>query len=327
MILKKISLSLLASLLIANVFAQDEDIFGISDKAKAPKSESGFGNAARNFMEMFTLELSGGAAFHQTGMDFFSTSLDRYPLSQFQNLDTPLAIDAEHPLTMNSSGWAYPINAGLRLNLFNLLTIGGGYGMEWGKVAPLRGGDFDFVFDGSAYQVSKLYGTVGLVLYDAKRRQSFLRWRYRHYSSSNHYMQSELRQRARQNYPWRFILEGEFGQLDMKKAYDSRLAVADEPYYGIGLRIERDFSEYAKFFVKGGAEFRKFTYSNVELEEFQHIDQQVYAVQVGLAMTLPGTKRCKIRGCGVVMKHIHDGIEYRGSSIFNFQNRKIGQWY
>jgi hypothetical protein len=27
------------------------------------------------------------------------------------------------------------------------------------------------------------------------------------------------------------------------------------------------------------------------------------------------------------MKHKHDGIEYRGSSIFNFQNRKIGQWY
>jgi hypothetical protein len=27
------------------------------------------------------------------------------------------------------------------------------------------------------------------------------------------------------------------------------------------------------------------------------------------------------------MKHNHNGVEYRGSSIFNFQNRKIGQWY
>jgi hypothetical protein len=28
----------------------------------------------------------------------------------------------------------------------------------------------------------------------------------------------------------------------------------------------------------------------------------------------------------VVMNHRHDGVEYRGSSIFNLQNRRIGQW-
>jgi opacity protein-like surface antigen len=99
------------------------------------------------------------------------------------------------------------------------------------------------------------------------------------------------------------------------------------PYYGLSLRIEYDLSDYAKVFVKGGAELRKFTYSSSDFSEFQNVDQTIYGLQTGVAMKFPGTKRCKIQGCGVVMKHLHNGVEYRGSSIFQFQNRKIGQWY
>ncbi len=320
-------------------FAQEDDIFGISTKAKNPKSESAVGNIARNVLEMFSVEISGGGAYHQFGMNFYSPDPSLYPLNQFQNFDEPLDISEESPLEMKSNDWSVPVlNAGLRINLFNLLTIGGGYGREWGNLSSMEGGDFEFPFEGATYQISKLYGTVGLVLWDANRRRSFLNWRYRNYSSGNLYMQSELKQRAAQLYPWRFILEGEFGQLTLKNAYDPaldmpgnpytpRLAVADEPYYGLGLRLERDFSEYTKVFLKGGAEFRKFTYASDDAMEFQNIDQTVYAMQIGFAIKIPGTKKCKIQGCGVVMKHSHNGIEYRGSSIFSLQNRKVGQWY
>ncbi len=109
--------------------------------------------------------------------------------------------------------------------------------------------------------------------------------------------------------------------------YMPRLAVSEDPYFGLSLRMEYEFSDYSKLFLKGGAEFRKFTYAVSDFSEFQNIDQNVYGLQAGLAIKFPGTKRCKIKGCGVVMKHSHDGIEYRGSSIFNMQNRKVGQWY
>jgi hypothetical protein len=176
------------------------------------------------------------------------------------------------------------------------------------------------------------------VLFDAKRRQAFLKWKYRKYASANYYMQSELTQRARQLYPWRFILEGEFGQLTMRNfvdesmqapgtMYEPRLAVGEKPYMGIALRIERDFSEYTKMFIKGGAEFRDFTYAATDFSEVQDLKQSLYGMQIGFAVRFPGTKRCKIAGCGVVMKHMHNGIEYRGSGIFNYQNRKVGQWY
>ncbi|GMQ28471.1 hypothetical protein [Algoriphagus confluentis] len=337
--LKSILLLIPTLFLGSLALAQDEDIFGISTKAKNPKSESGVGNAFRNVIEQFAFELSTGAAYHQMGMSFYSENPSLYPLTQYRNFETPLDISPENPLEMSSGDWTFPLfNGGVRINLFNLLTIGGGYGMEWGNLSPMQGGDFEFPFEGASYQISKTYGTVGLVLYDAKRRQGFLKMRYRKFSSNNLYMQSELRQRARQIYPWRFILEGEFGQLKLKNAYDPaldqpnqpyepRLAVSEDPYFGLGLRIERDFSEYTKLFIKGGGEFRSFTYASSDFSEFQEINQSLYSMQVGLAIRIPGTKRCKVQGCGVVMKHMHNGIEYRGSSVFNLQNRKVGQWY
>lgn len=339
MISKKIQvLALIFFISFLPLQAQDEDIFGISDKAKNPKSESGVGNAFRNVIELFALEISTGAAYHQIGSTFYSENPSLYPITQYQNFENS-AFTLQDTLSFSSNEWIFPlVNAGVRINLFNLLTIGGGYGMEWGNLAPMRGNDHEFAFEGASYQISKTYGTVGLVLYDAKRRQGFLKWQYRKYSTNNLYMQSEMRQRARQNYPWRFILEGEFGKMKLKNSVDPslmtggvpyvpRLAVSPDPYFGVSMRVEYDFSEYAKFFVKGGAEFRKFTYAAVDYTEFQNIDQNVYGLQAGLAIKIPGTKRCKIGGCGVVMKHLHDGIEYRGSSIFNLQNRKIGQWY
>lgn len=337
----KKSCFLLSAILLfsfSEIQAQDEDIFGISRKSKNPKSESSVGNLSRNILEMFAVEISGGAAYHQFGTSFFSENPSLYPLTQFQNFEDPLDISEENPLVMRGNDWTAPLfNTGLRINVFNILTIGGGYGQEWGNLSPMRGGDFEFEFEGASYQVSKLYGTVGLVLWDANKRAKFLQWQYRKYAGANIYMQSELKQRVRQLYPWRVILEGEFGQLTLKKAFDPslnangnytpRLAVANEPYYGIGLRLERDFSEYTKLFIKGGAEFRKFTFASSDYSELQNIDQQVYAMQIGFSVRFPGTKRCKVQGCGVVMKHMHNGIEYRGSSIFNLQNRKIGQWY
>jgi hypothetical protein len=318
--------------------AQDDDIFGISSKAKNPKSESGAGNLFRNVIEMFSLEVSTGAAYHQIGTNFYSENPPLYPISQYQNFESS-EFTLQDTLSLLSDGWIVPvINGGVRINLFNLLTVGGGFGREWGNLAPMIGNDHEFAFEGASYQISKTYGTVGLVLYDAKRRQGFLKWQYRRYSSNNIYMQSELRQRARQNYPWRFLLEGEFGKMKLKNSVDEsllvgpnpyvpRLAVSEDPYFGVSLRVEYDFSEYAKFFLKGGAEFRKFTYASADFSEFQNIDQNVYALQAGMAIKIPGTKRCKIQGCGVVMKHMHNGIEFRGSSIFNMQNRKVGQWY
>ena len=49
-------------LLSAPSFSQDEDVFGITRKARSPKSESSIGNAFRSIQQMFSFQLATGAA-------------------------------------------------------------------------------------------------------------------------------------------------------------------------------------------------------------------------------------------------------------------------
>lgn len=324
--------NLLAVLLVLFVgisaHAQD-DIFGLDTKSrdKTRKAKSDLGNTFRNAIGNVGFELSGGGAFHTTQFDFHSENPSQYPIFQIRNLEDPQSVTSEDTIRFRGNGYAIPLQAVARINLFNALTIGAGYGREWGQMSNPAGGDFEFRFSSGSYTIDKAFGSVGLVLYDASKRAKFLRWRYQRYASNNLYMQSEVNQRIRQGYPWKFTAEADFGQLFIRQPFEEKASPAADPFYNIGLRIDKEFSEYTRFFIKGGVEFRKYEYKAEAVGEIMPFTQNLYFVQAGLSISLPSTKRCKVPGCGVVMKHLHDGIEYRGSSIFSPQNRKIGQWY
>jgi hypothetical protein len=351
--MKRTVLFLVVFLCIGELSAQ-EDIFGIDTKArpKNRKAQSDVGNFTRNLISNISFEFAGGGAYHQSSIQLMSEipnqsllwrnqlwevvnenanintlSPRQYSISQFRNFDSLQNLTTKDTLQFRGGDFAFPINLGIRINVFNTLTIGGGYGREFGRVSSLRGGDFEWTFEERSYIFDRVYGNIGLVLYDSRKRAKFLTWRYRKYASSNYYMQSEKNQRIRQNYPWRFLLDVEFGNIIVRQSFDESLNTNNSPFYSLGLRIEREFSEYTRFFVKAGAEFREFGLQAQNFNEFQNFRQTLYVAQVGFSINLPGTKRCKVPGCGVVMKHLHEGVEYRGSSIFNFQNRKIGQWY
>lgn len=316
-------LAVCSTLFTHSVVAQ-EDIFGIERKINGRKSQNELGNVFRNMVSNFSFELSTGAAFQQHSFDFSSEMPNSYPISS--GMEQSMDLSASDTLSFNNSGdFAYPLNIGMRINVFDFISLGVGYGREWGRVSPLQAQEYDFSFQEQAYTYDKLYGTLGLILWDSGKRSSFLRWQYRNYSENNIYMQSELKQRARQIYPWRFIVEGEFGSMMLRKSVDPNLTAPD-PYYGLGARLEYDFSEYTRVFVKPAVEFRSFAYTNADIPETQSLRQHVYNLQVGVSISLPGTKRCKVGGCRVVMKHLHNGVEYRGSSIWNRQHRKVGQW-
>lgn len=326
-VMKKYLAAVLIIFFSGSTFAQD-DIFGIDTRArdKARKSNSDIGNFTRNMISNFSFEFSGGGAYHTQVMDFNSETPGQYPITQYR-LDNPRELTVEDTIRFTGGDMAFPVNLGVRLNLFNTLTLGAGYGREFGSMGNIKGDEFEVLWQRNRYTFDKLYGTVGLVLYDASKRAKFLNWRYRKFSSNNLYMQGEKNQRIRQVYPWRFVLEGEFGSLFLRQNVHERLLTDGKAYYGAGLRIEKEFSEYSRLFIKTGVELRDFVFQAENLSEIQNLKQTLYVAQVGFSINLPGTKRCKVPGCGVVMKHLHDGVEYRGSSIFNLQNRKVGQWY
>ncbi|SHM85669.1 hypothetical protein SAMN04488057_10497 [Cyclobacterium lianum] len=301
-----------------------EDIFGIERKLKGRKSDNELGNVFRNVVSNFSFEFSAGAAYQEHALLFSSESPSNYPI-RATGVDQVMDLQPGDTLSLKGGAMAYPVNLGLRINVFNFITVGAGYGREWGRLPVLSSPEYALELESSRYTYDKLYGTLGIVLWGAGKRNAFLRWQYRKYSGNNIYMQSELKQRARQIYPWRLVLEGEFGSMMLRQVPDPGLTAPD-PYYGIGLRLEYDFSEYARAFVKPSASFRSFAYAEPEAPEIQSIDQNLYTLQAGISISLPGTKKCKVPGCRVVMKHLHNGVEYRGSSIWFRQNRKVGQW-
>lgn len=365
-------------LAIASAFGQDEDIFGITRKARNPKSDSQMGNFFRNAFEQFSFQLSTGAAFYNLNTEFYRGQ-NVYPITQYQaNRDFDF-YPLPDTLSLRSRELILPtLEAGLRLNLFNILTVGGGYGLEQGNLAPFEGGGYQFSLQGANYRATNYFASAGVVLFDASRRRFLLKQKYKKYEKANPElkmrMKREYDQRIRQNYPWTISVEGEIGRLNLiptneiesyaarflntdlynyervvdyfpevswieardietlnqlrtLRKYQARLGdVKDQITYAAALRISYDLSEYASVFAKGKYMQRSFVNDSPDFIAFP-MNQEVYSVQFGLAMRVPGTKRCKINGCGVVMKHSHNGVEYRGSSIFNFQNRKIGQWY
>lgn len=323
---------------VASAFGQDDDIFGITRKARNPKSDSRFGNIFRNVREQFSFQLSTGAAYYTLNSKFYKGDGQVYPITQYQNQDYGY-FPLPDSLSLTSRQLILPtVEAGLRLNLFNILTLGGGYGWENGRQGPFEGNGYQFSLQGANYQATNYYASAGLVLYDASRRRFLLKMKYKKFDGANPElkmrMKREYEQRIRQNYPWNISVEAEVGKVKVSQAeplvpkvYQAQLAAVEDQFtYAAALRIGYDLSEYASVFAKGKYMQRSFVNNSPDFTPFP-MDQEIYSVQVGLAMKVPGTKRCKITGCGVVMKHNHNGVEYRGSSIFNLQNRKIGQWY
>uniref|UniRef100_UPI0040484F5E hypothetical protein n=1 Tax=Algoriphagus sp. TaxID=1872435 RepID=UPI0040484F5E len=364
--------------LVFQSFCQEEDIFGITRKARPLKSESQMGNIFRNAFEQFSFQLSTGAAHYALNTEFYRGN-QVYPITQYQaNADFEY-YPLPDTLSFSSRELILPtIEAGLRLNLFNILTVGGGYGLEQGNLTPFEGGGYQFSLQGTNYRAANYFASAGVVIFDASRRRFLLKQKYKKYEKANPdlkmRMKREYDQRIRQNYPWTISVEGEIGrfnlipnngiesyaakflntalynyervlvglpeiswieardietlnQLRTLRKYQPRLGdVKGQITYAAALRISYDLSEYASVFAKGKYMQRVFVNNSTDFIDFP-MNQELYSVQVGMAMKLPGTKRCKINGCGVVMKHRHNGIEYRGSSIFNLQNRKIGQWY
>lgn len=339
--MNKLSLFLLFSfflLAITHAFAQDKDILGITRKGRSSKSDSRMGNIFRNVREQFSFQVSTGAAYYTLNSEFYKGDGKVYPITQYQNHDYEY-FPLPDTLSLTTSQLILPtVEAGLRLNLFNIITLGGGYGWENGNLAPLQGGGQQFSLQGTDYRATNYYASAGLVLFDSSRRNFLLKMKYKKFEGADPYlklrMQREKKQRIQQNYPWNISVEAEVGKVKVNQAepmvpkvYQARLAAVEDQYtYAAALRIGYNLSEYASVFAKGKYMQRSFVNNSPDFTPFP-MDQEVYSVQVGFAMKIPGTKRCKISGCGVVMNHVHDGVEYRGSSIFNLQNRRIGQWY
>lgn len=89
------------------------------------------GNFFRNAFEQFSFQLSTGAAYYNLNTEFYRGQ-NVYPITQYQaNRDFDF-YPLPDTLSLRSRELILPtLEAGLRLNLFNILTVG--EAMGWNK--------------------------------------------------------------------------------------------------------------------------------------------------------------------------------------------------
>ena len=248
--------------LVFQSFCQEEDIFGITRKARPLKSESKVGNAFRSIQELFSFQVASGGAYYAMNTSFYKGDGQVYPITHYQNADYEY-FPLPDTLSLQVKQVILPtIEVGVRMNVLNLLTLGAGYGWESTRLAPFEGNGYQFALQGTSIQATNYYASLGLVLFDATRRRFLLKQKYKRFNQANPdlkmRMQREYNQRIRQNYPWTVSVEGEVGRLNLIQnkqqlatTYQAKLSNLSNQFTDAGMiRDGYQLSEYADIIVK-----------------------------------------------------------------------------
>jgi hypothetical protein len=100
--------------------------------------------------------------------------------------------------------------------------------------------------------------------------------------------------------------------------------VTFEPFFNIGVMLESTISKYFKLYVRPSFEMRSYTLSG----EFMTTNHSfsVFSIDFGALIKYPTYPRNKHGANRVEMEHVFNGKIYRGRSIFQPQNPRIGQF-
>jgi hypothetical protein len=100
--------------------------------------------------------------------------------------------------------------------------------------------------------------------------------------------------------------------------------VTYDPFFNIGVMLESTISKYFKLYVRPSFEMRSYTLSD-EFITTNH-SFSVFSIDFGALIKYPTYPRNKHGANRVEMEHVFNGKIYRGRSIFQPQNPRIGQF-
>jgi hypothetical protein len=126
----------------------------------------------------------------------------------------------------------------------------------------------------------------------------------------------------------KFVFTGDLqgGLNKFGKKFD-RDFVKASPFFNMGVTVEREMSEYLRFFVRPSYEIKSYTLTLPESDA--SIKHQANAVNwsVGLTYSIPDLPRCKIKNCNIQINHAHGDREYRSRMhpLWKKQNPGYGE--
>lgn len=108
-----------------------------------------------------------------------------------------------------------------------------------------------------------------------------------------------------------------------KSALNQELVTYD-PFFNIGIILEKQISKYFKLYMRPSFEVRKYTLTN-DVLAVSH-SYNIFSLDLGMLIKYPTYPRNKHGANRVQMEHVFNGRIYRGRSIFQPQNPRTGQF-
>ena len=97
-----------------------------------------------------------------------------------------------------------------------------------------------------------------------------------------------------------------------------------DPFFNVGVIFEQKFSKYFKVYIRPSFELRQYSLSN-EFVSTTH-KFSIFSISIGALLKYPIYPRNRYKAHRVKMEHVFNGKIYRGRSIFQRQNPRIGQY-
>lgn len=199
-----------------------------------------------------------------------------------------------------SNTFSIPLKASLHVE-FDRYRIGGGYSVDYTRMGEFR--PTNYAADINAYSLDKssmfvhhYFGMIGAMVY-----------RYYEYALV---VDANI---------GGYSLGGDFAKNLMKKSI----------YLNLGVRAEREFSEYFKVFVRPSYEMKSYKLTIPETAQtVQHRLNGLY-INIGFTYRLPELRKCFLRSCHAQINHAHGNREYRSRRhpIYKKQNPHYGENY
>jgi hypothetical protein len=124
---------------------------------------------------------------------------------------------------------------------------------------------------------------------------------------------------------WVYLVDTQFGSYDLGRAISPE-TIEKSMFFNIGGVIEKNVSEYFRFFGRVSYEFKNYQAGMEETGVKFHHKIPALWLNVGINMSYPDKPRCKISNCHVQMEHRHGGAkEWRGQPFYKKQNPHYGE--
>lgn len=196
--------------------------------------------------------------------------------------------------------FSIPLKVSLHVE-FDRYRVGGGYSMDYtqmGEFKPVNyGADIaGYSLESSSMFVKHYFGMLGAMVY-----------RYDQYA---------------------VVVDANIGGYSLGKDFAKNL-MKKSIYLNLGVRGEREFSEYFRLFIRPSYEIKSYKLTIPETSQTLQHRLNGFYVNVGFTYRFPELRRCFLKTCHAQINHAHGNREYRSRRhpIYKKQNPHYGENY